>query len=125
MLRSTLLALAALLSPALQAAEPFSFGVLGDIPYNRFERQHLPELLAEMDAEGLRVVVHDGDIKSGGERCDDALYEDRLTVFKASHTPFVFVPGDNDWTDCQRKSNGAYDPLERLARLRAGVAAGR
>ena len=39
MLRGALLALAALLSPALQAAEPFSFGVLGDIPYNRFERQ--------------------------------------------------------------------------------------
>ena len=84
MLRGALLALAALLSPALQAAEPFSFGVLGDIPYNRFERQHLPEVLAEMDAEGLRVVVHDGDFKSGGERCDDALYEDRLAVFKAS-----------------------------------------
>jgi hypothetical protein len=36
---------------------------------------------------------------------------------RASHTPFVFVPGDNDWTDCHRRA-GAYDPLERLARLR-------
>lgn len=51
----SLAAVAAALQPAV-AAEPFRFGVLGDIPYNRFERQHLPRLLAEMDAEGLRVV---------------------------------------------------------------------
>jgi hypothetical protein len=30
----------------------------------------------------------------------------------------VYVPGDNEWTDCHRSSNGSYDPLERLARLR-------
>jgi hypothetical protein len=30
----------------------------------------------------------------------------------------VYVPGDNDWTDCHRPSNGAYDPLERLDTLR-------
>ena len=120
MLRRALVSLAAVaaaLQPAV-AAEPFRFGVLGDIPYNRFERQHLPRLLAEMDAEGLRVVVHDGDLKNGGERCDDALYADRLALFEASHTPFVFVPGDNDWTDCHRNNNGGYDPVERLARLR-------
>ena len=83
MLRRALVSLAAVaaaLQPAV-AAEPFRFGVLGDIPYNRFERQHLPRLLAEMDAEGLRVVVHDGDLKNGGERCDDALYADRLALF--------------------------------------------
>jgi hypothetical protein len=33
--------------------------------------------------------------------------------------PFIFVPGDNEWTDCNRVSNGAYDPLERLAKLRS------
>jgi hypothetical protein len=32
--------------------------------------------------------------------------------------PFIFVPGDNEWTDCERLSNGAYDPLERLGKLR-------
>jgi len=101
-----------------RSAEPFSFGVLGDTPYNRFERQHLPALLAEMDAELLKVVIHDGDIKNGGERCDDTLFEDRLALFNTSHHPFVYVPGDNDWTDCHRPSNGAYDPLERLEALR-------
>jgi hypothetical protein len=29
--------------------------------------------------------------------------------------PFIFVPGDNEWTDCHL---GGADPLERLAKLR-------
>ena len=28
--------------------------------------------------------------------------------------PLVYTPGDNEWTDCHRANNGAYDPLERL-----------
>jgi hypothetical protein len=39
-------------------------------------------------------------------------------LFQASSVPLVYVPGDNDWTDCHRRSNGGYDPLERLDRLR-------
>ena len=109
---------AALAAAGVQAAGAFSFGVFGDTPYNGFERLHLPALIAEMDAEPLSVVIHDGDLKSGGERCDDSLFEERLAVFQSSLHPFVFVPGDNDWTDCHRTSNGSFDPLERLARLR-------
>jgi hypothetical protein len=30
----------------------------------------------------------------------------------------VFVPGDNDWTDCWRDSAGGYRPTERLGKLR-------
>ena len=29
--------------------------------------------------------------------------------------PLVYTPGDNEWTDCHRTNNGAYNPLERLA----------
>ncbi|KAB2968173.1 metallophosphoesterase family protein [Zoogloea sp.] len=117
--RSLIAAVLGLWALAAESSEPFSFGVLGDVPYNRFERMHLPAVLADMDAEALRVVIHDGDIKNGGERCDDALYVDRLGLFNTSRHPFVAVPGDNDWTDCHRASNGAYDPQERLDRLRS------
>jgi hypothetical protein len=34
-------------------------------------------------------------------------------------TALVYTPGDNEWTDCHRSNNGKYDPLERLAALRA------
>ena len=30
----------------------------------------------------------------------------------------VYTPGDNEWTDCHRRSNGGYEPQERLQALR-------
>jgi hypothetical protein len=116
--RAALLALwAALLPPPAFAV--YAFGLFGDLPYSRAERARLPALLAQMDAAPLEFVVHVGDLKSGAALCSDAVYRDRLELFNASRHPLVFVPGDNDWTDCARWSNGRYDPLERLARLRA------
>ena len=31
---------------------------------------------------------------------------------------FVYTPGDNEWTDCHRFSNGSHNPLDRLAFVR-------
>ncbi len=31
----------------------------------------------------------------------------------------MYTPGDNEWTDCHRTNNGAYNPLERLAKVRS------
>lgn len=114
-----LAALLALYASGLaHAGGGFAFGVFGDTPYNGFERRHLPLLIAEMDAEPLAFVAHDGDIKSSSQRCDDALFEARLADFQASFHPFIYVPGDNEWTDCHRDAAGRFDPNERLARLR-------
>jgi len=114
LLPAILLALLAL--PA--AAEPLAFGLFGDTPYNRWERENLPDLIAEMDGENLAFVVHDGDIKNGHSVCSDEALKDILEVFRKSSTPLVYVPGDNEWTDCHRKNNGGYDPLECLGKLR-------
>lgn len=99
-------------------AEIWRFALIGDTPYSDYERAELPKMLAAMADSPVELIAHIGDIKSGNERCDDALYEDRRRVFNASRVPFVFVPGDNEWTDCDRLSNGSYVPTERLARLR-------
>jgi hypothetical protein len=99
-------------------AEPLAFGLFGDTPYNNWERENLPELIAEMDREDLAFTVHDGDIKSGSNVCSDEALKDILEVFRQSATPLIYVPGDNEWTDCHRISNGSYDPLERLEKLR-------
>ena len=102
---------------AASAAE-FTFGALGDTPYTRFEETYFPALLADMGREELAFVVHVGDFKSARASCSDELYRERRQWFDAARHPFIFVPGDNDWTDCYGILAGGYDPLERLAKLR-------
>ena len=119
-----LLALWLALFSGLALAQPVPFGLMGDTPYSAWERATLPALMAAMAQTQPAFVVHVGDFKSGSEPCSDALFQDRLALFQSAPMPLVFVPGDNDWTDCHRRSNGAYDPLERLDRLRAWFFAG-
>lgn len=102
----------------LAGADTWRFALIGDTPYSERERQEFPAMLAAIADTGVEFVAHIGDIKSGKTRCDDSLFEDRKALFDASRVPFVYVPGDNEWTDCRRVSNGAYDPLERLGTLR-------
>lgn len=99
-------------------AETWRFAVIGDTPYSDRERTELPKMLAAIGQSPVELLVHIGDIKHGADRCDDALFADRHQLFGAVEIPFMLVPGDNEWTDCDRLSNGGYDPLERLAALR-------
>lgn len=100
------------------AAQRFSFAAMGDVPYLDSERALVPGLLQTLDSEALAFVIHVGDFKSGWSTCSDDLYRDRLQLFNASRHPLIYVPGDNEWTDCDRRDCGAYDPVERLGRLR-------
>lgn len=102
----------------------FAFALIGDMPYNQQQLQIFPDFLRKLDAEKLAFVVHDGDFKNGKSLCDDATFNQRKALFDASAHPFIFVPGDNEWTDCHRANNGAYDPLERLHKLRELLFAG-
>jgi len=95
----------------------FQFGLIGDQQYTAEQEAQFPAVIRAMDREPLAFIVHDGDIK-GGQRCTDELFRDRLQLFQSSEHPFVYTPGDNDWTDCHSGGMGGYDPLERLARLR-------
>jgi hypothetical protein len=104
---------------ALAGAETWRFAVIGDTPYTPRERAELPQMLERISDGRPDLIAHVGDIKSGRERCEDALFEDRRQLFDAVPVPFVFVPGDNEWADCERVSNGHFDPLERLEKLRS------
>ena len=103
----------------LAEAAIWRFGLIGDVPYSDYERHELPRMLQAINDSHVDFIAHIGDFKHGKDRCDDAVFEDRHQLFNSSRTPFIFIPGDNEWTDCERLSNGAYDPLERLNKLRS------
>ena len=66
------------------------------------------------------MVTHLGDIKSGSTRCDASYFQAIAHDFRGFDDPLVYTPGDNEWTDCDRQSNGGYVPLERLDTVRPG-----
>jgi len=98
-----------------ESVPEFELGLIGDIPYTVEEERKTEVLFGEMDSEKLAFVVHVGDIKSGSAPCTDELFLREKERFEDSANPLVYVPGDNEWTDCERTG---YDPIERLERLR-------
>jgi len=110
-------ALAVLAGCATHSSNPdaFSFAVMGDIPYRPAEQAPYQEMLKRLDAEPVAFVIHVGDFTNGSGACTEEIYQQRKAEFDASAHPFIYTPGDNDWTDCRR---GHKDPIERLARLR-------
>ncbi len=103
--------------------EPYAIGLWGDLPYSDVQAMvGVPNLIADMNAQNLVFTVHDGDLKAGNSiansvtptTCSDALYTQSLAYFNTLKAPAIFTPGDNDWTDCDRPSNGGFSSRERL-----------
>ena len=103
-----------------QAGKSFTFAVIGDIPYGDAQIAAFPGRIAQLNADPqVQLVNHLGDIKSGSSVCSDEYYAARRSDFDRFADPLVYTPGDNEWTDCHRVNNGGYNPLERLAAVRA------
>jgi hypothetical protein len=100
--------------------DSYAIGLWGDLPYSAGQSLvGVPNLIADMNAQKLKFTVHDGDLKAGSNSpCDDNLYKQSLAYFNSLSAPAMFTPGDNDWTDCDRVSNGGYSSRERLDRER-------
>src|SRR5258707_6331650 len=92
----------------------FTVALWGDMPYSAAEVSKLPALIADINAAKVAFSVFDGDIKSGSSRCDNDVYATAIQRFGAFQSPMVYVPGDNEWTDCHRINNGSYNALDRL-----------
>jgi hypothetical protein len=101
-------------------AQPFSFVALGDLPYGQASQGYAPykSLIRSINQERPKFSIHIGDFKSGSSLCSDEESQVQLGHFGLFDSALVFTPGDNEWTDCHRANNGAYDPLERLQALR-------
>lgn len=106
--------------------ETYEVGLFGDMPYGDYGRTHYPAVIADMNSAPLAFSVFDGDSKNGSEPCyadphpenldnptpemavADAAHPDvykyALNLFGQFRDPVVYLPGDNDWTDCDRPS---------------------
>ncbi len=101
-------------------AQGFTFVALGDLPYGSPQQAYpsYRRLIERINAVAPVFSIHVGDIKSGGTRCTDEEFIAQRLHFDRFAAPVVYTPGDNEWTDCHRRSNGGYEPQERLQRLR-------
>jgi hypothetical protein len=125
-MRRALIVLAALMAmtcagPALASTGPHArtLAIIGDTPYGDEQEAAFPRLVTAVDDDPkVGAVVHLGDIKNGSSTCDDARLQRLRDLFDTFRDPFLYTPGDNEWTDCHRPAAGGYVPTERLARLR-------
>ena len=98
----------------------YTFAVIGDIPYGDAQIANFPNVIKQINADpAVQWVDHLGDIKSGSSVCSDGYFAMIKQRFDSFADPLVYTVGDNEWTDCHRPNNGAYNPLERLATIRS------
>src|SRR5215470_14054599 len=105
----------------------YAIGLWGDLPYSDVQAQvGVPNLIDDMNHADIEFSVHDGDLKAGNgsatsvtpTTCQTAkeptIYSQGLAYFNALKKPAIFTPGDNDWTDCDRTSNGGLNDIFQL-----------
>jgi hypothetical protein len=100
----------------------YTVAVIGDTPYGAAKLAELPSLIALINSDPkVDLVAHLGDIKAGKNvACTDAYFANVKQLFDGFEDPFVYTPGDNEWTDCHvaTKNNGLFTPTERLQAIR-------
>ncbi len=123
----------------------FDFALVGDVPYAptaslsssvKVQTYPSPEynaLISDInDHKKVLFTVHMGDIKAGDTWCVGGLptkdpagaeniYTKNLELFNTFRNGLIYLLGDNEWTDCHRTNNGAYNPSERLAYIRGAA----
>ena len=101
----------------LANAKNFQFVAIGDTSY--ISPTQLDQLVTRINKEPVNFTIHVGDIKSGSTLCSDDMFAQVYSQFMAFEKPLIYTPGDNEWTDCHRKNNGPFDPIERLNKIRS------
>jgi hypothetical protein len=135
---------AALLAAALMAGTsayaddddhdgPLTLAVFGDWPYSQLLLDSAHLLVDSVNADrNVSLVMHVGDIHSGSQACTSAGILPPIPAsnpgwnqavyfqFQQFNAPVVYMPGDNEWTDCHKtKQFKSGDPLKELASVRS------
>ena len=97
----------------------FVYALYGDAPYgttptDTAEFAATPAFIDSVNADPqVSLVAQVGDIHSGKQYCTEAYDRSVAELWKAYQDPLVYLPGDNEWTDCHKagEGGGTYDPL--------------
>ncbi len=104
------------LLPTNLLAAPFTFATLGDTQDISDKGQaRLNGLIESINQRQPAFVIHIGELKGGSDSCHNEYYQRLLRTANQFNNPLVYLPGDNDWTDC---FHSEFNPLERLSYLR-------
>jgi hypothetical protein len=121
------------------SANPLTLAVYGDAPYgttptDTAEFDATPAFIQSVnDDPSVRLVLHVGDIHSGKQYCTQAYDRSVFDLWQSYKDPLVYTPGDNEWSDCHKKSEGGNvkdangnpvdyangDPVANLALVRS------
>jgi len=97
-----------------------TMALFGDWPYGTIINT-AASFIAQVNADpDVELALHIGDIHSGSQPCSDTYNLSIFNFFQMFSDPFVYTPGDNEWTDCQKvKEMSSGAPLDELRKLRA------
>jgi hypothetical protein len=86
--------------------------VFGDAPYgttptDTAEFLATPAFIDAVNADpDVSLVMHVGDIHSGKQYCTQAYDQSIYDLWTAFEDPLVYTPGDNEWADCHKSTEG-------------------
>jgi hypothetical protein len=104
--------------PPPAAVQPVRIALIADVPQWPAAEADTAALFDLMSTQQVALIVHAGGIKGDTESCGDAVLNVRQRVLDDAPLPLLYVPGENDWAECQKPVNGEFDAVERLNRLR-------
>ena len=90
----------------------FSVAVIGDAPYgiafgDTAQYNANPAFIKSVSADAsLSMAIHVGGIHSGKEYCTESYNIGVFNQWKGFTLPLVYVPGDNEWSDCHKAKEG-------------------
>lgn len=99
----------------------YSIALIGDMPYDAKGVAQTPNVIADINSNSnIKFTLFDGDTMSGkGDKCTDEKYvQIKKDFFDQFKNQIFYSVGDNEWVDCDRAVKGAYDPNERLTKVR-------
>src|SRR2546423_8610079 len=91
-----------------KSANTLVIAAYGDAPYgtspaDTAQFQATPAFIDSINADSaVDLVMHVGDIHSGKQYCTEEYDVSIFNMWTAFHSPLVYTPGDNEWSDCHK-----------------------